>query len=299
MEYLLTIYHSLARETLDCLEVACRLPGHVLTVSEEQISRLVEMGLLEFRGSQGWQANWWGWAVLNWHRQVGEARERNILPPEPRELENGVHPGPSCDEFRPLLFSGVRCWCGRLRSEHGSEAAETAWRYLQYQERNGRLPHLKFRISGRSFRELGRGLPTDIGEMLGLMPVHGVTLHRLFHSLGARIRFQAVQEGMNWLLEEELVYYSEGTRLWYPGWDGLGVINWLQEKKLRRALGKPMSEIRRGENGESVLPSVCLRYRPLLFKESRVCWCGHLGVAHADCVRTSPRSHDSADGKMA
>ncbi len=299
VEILLTIYYSLARETLECLEVACRFPGHVLTVSEEQINRLVEIGLLEFRGAQGWQANWWGWAVLNWHRQVGEARERNVLPPEPRELENGVHPGPPCNEFRPLLFSGVRCWCGRLRSEHGSEAAEMALRYLHYQERNSRLAHLKFRVSGRPFRKLARELPSELAEMMSLVPVYGVRLHRLFHSLGARIRFQAVQEGMNWLLEQDLVYYSEATRLWYLGWDGLGVVNWLKERRLRNTLGKPMSEIYRGENGESVLPSACLRYRPLLFKESRVCWCGHLAVAHADCLSRAARSQDPGDEKKA
>lgn len=284
---LLALYSGLERDALECLELTSRYPGQVLAVPEFQVSRLLDLELLQFRDAQGWQPSWWGWAVLNWHRQLREARDRRLVPSQPRETENGVHPGPACTEFRALLFSGVLCWCGRLRSEHPDLVAETALRFLGHHERNGRLAHLRFRVSGRSFRDLARELPSQVCEMLELVEPSGVTLSELFQLQGGRVRFRTVQETMNFLLERDLVFFSEDNSRWCPSWDGLGVINFLRERLLHNLLGKPMSRVFSGENGESLMASVCARYRPLLSKESRSCWCGHLSGAHT--LETRPR----------
>lgn len=280
MTRLLALYHGLEREALDCLELTCRYPGQVLAVPETPMSRLVDLDLLQFRDAQGWQPSWWGWAVLNWHRQLREARDRRLVPSQPRETENGVHPGPACKEFRPLLFSGVFCWCGRLRGEHCDQAPETALRYLAFQNRNRRLGHLRCRVSGRCFRELAKELPSEVCEMLDLLEPQGATLAQISQLLCGRTRFRAVQETMNFLLERDLVFYLEDGLHWCPSWDGLGVANWLRERVLRNLLGKPMSRVFRGENGETLLPSACGRYRPMLSKASKSCWCGHSSGAH-------------------
>ena len=75
---LMTLYHCLGQDALDCLEITYKYPGQMLLVSEIQVKRLLEMDLVEFRHSQGWRPNWWGLAVLNWHRQRREARDRKI-----------------------------------------------------------------------------------------------------------------------------------------------------------------------------------------------------------------------------
>lgn len=278
---LLALYHGLEREALDCLELTCRYPGQVLAVPESQMSRLQDLDLLQYRGPQGWQPSWWGWAVLNWHRQLCEARDRRLVPSRPREMENGVHPGPACAKFRPLLFSGVLCWCGRLRSEHPDQAPEIALSFLAYQCRKGRLAHPRFRVSGRSFRDLVRELPAEVRESLDLIEPEGATLAQLFQLLCGRLRFLAVQETMSFLQERDLVFYHEEALRWHLSWDGLGVVNWLRERVLRNFLGKPMSRVFCGENGETLQPSACDRFRPLLSKGSKSCWCGHLSVAHA------------------
>lgn len=277
---LLALYHGLEREALDCLELTCRYPGQVLAVPESQMSRLQDLDLLQYRDAQGWQPSWWGWAVLNWHRQLREARDRRLIPSQPREMENGVHPGPVCGEFRPLLFSGVLCWCGRLRGEHRDQAPETALRFLAFQDRNRRLTQLRFRVSGRSFRDLARELPSEVCELLDLLEPEGTTLAQMFQLLCGRMRFRAVQESVTFLLERDLVFSFEDRLRWFPSWDGLGVINFLRERVLRNCLGKPMPRIFCGENGETLQSSACERYRPLLSKESKSCWCGHLSVAH-------------------
>lgn len=105
MNRLLTLYHQLDRDALECLELTWRFQGQVMSVSEFHLNRLLQMELLQFRYSQGWQLNWWGLAVLNWHRQLREAKNRKTLPAKPRGGENGFHLGPPCEKFRVLLFS--------------------------------------------------------------------------------------------------------------------------------------------------------------------------------------------------
>ncbi|ODT74142.1 hypothetical protein ABS71_06010 [bacterium SCN 62-11] len=207
MNRLMTLYHCLGQDALDCLEITYKYPGQMLLVSEIQVKRLLEMDLVEFRHSQGWRPNWWGLAVLNWHRQLREARDRKIaLPPKPGEGENGEHLGPPCENFRELLFSGVYCWCGRLRSDHLDQAPETALRFLGYHERSRTLQPPQTRISGRSFREVVKELPSDLCDMLEPIHPQGATMHQLYHLLGGRIRFLAIQESLNFLLERDLVF---------------------------------------------------------------------------------------------
>lgn len=280
MNRLLDLYHSLNQAALNLLEVTSRYPGQVLVLSEPQVGLLREMDLLEFRDSQGWQPNWWGWAVLNWHRHLREALDRKVTASAPRELENGTCVGPACADFRPLLFSGVSCWCGRLRSAHADQAPEAALRYLGHCTRNQSLSPLKERVSGRSFRDLARELPSDLREMLDLIEPEGLTLSQLYQFSGGRLRFQAIQESVNLLLELDLVYFQEETLCWCPSWDGQGLIHWLRERVLRNFLGKPTLPVYAGENGETVLPAVCDRYRPILSKGSKACRCGHPRGAH-------------------
>lgn len=280
MNRLLTLYHQLDRDALQCLELTWRYQGQVLLISEPHLKRLLEMDLLEFRHSQGWQPNWWGLAVLNWHRQLREAKERKLLPAKPRGEENGFHLGPPCQEFRALLFSGVYCWCGRLRSDHLDQASEKALEFLRYSQRNQNLAHPQARVSGRSFRDLVKKLPADLCEILELLDAQGATMHQLCQLLGGRLRFLAIQESLNLLLDLDLVFIFEDDLLWHLSWDGLGVKNWLHERTLRNSLGKPMLEPQPGENGESILPEPCARYRPILFKISKSCWCGHPRLAH-------------------
>lgn len=280
MNRLMVLYHRLDREALDCLEMTCKYPGQYLLISEAQVGRLVEMELIEFCQARGWQPNWWGWAVLNWHRQLREARDRKILPAKPREGENGAHLGPACGEFRELLYSGIYCWCGRLRSDHLDEAPAIALRFLACYQRSRKLPPPQERISGRSFRDIVGALPSDLCDMLELIHPQGATILQLYHILDGRIRFLAVQESLNFLLERDLVYFLDRDLRWYPSWDGLGVRNWLRERLLRKLLEKPMSEVEPGENGESLRPSACKRYRPLLSKEGKSCWCGHSRQSH-------------------
>ncbi|ODT74149.1 hypothetical protein ABS71_06045 [bacterium SCN 62-11] len=279
MNKLLALYHRLDGNALNCLEMACRYPGQVLILSEEHLRRLHEMELLEFRHSQGWRPNWLGAGVLNWHRQLREAQNRHLVASLPRPGENGSHLGPTCDEFRPLLFSGVYCWCGRLRSEHLDEAPETALRFLRYYQRTRSPNDPQHRISGRSFPDLVHQLPSDLGEVLELIPP-GATMHQLFQLLGGRVRFLAIQESLCLLLDLDLAYPSSDDPLWRLSWDGLGVNNWLKESTMREILDQPMTEAHPGENGESLLPVPCKRYRPLLSKQARPCWCGHSRTAH-------------------
>ncbi|MCW5865761.1 MAG: hypothetical protein KIS61_00730 [Candidatus Eremiobacteraeota bacterium] len=281
MNRLLTLYHQLDRDALECLELTWRFQGQVMSVSEFHLNRLLQMELLQFRYSQGWQLNWWGLAVLNWHRQLREAKNRKTLPAKPRGGENGFHLGPPCEKFRVLLFSGVYCWCGRLRSDHLDQASETAAQLLRYSQRNQKLAHPRSRVSGRSFRELIRELPADLCELLEVLSPQGATMHQLHQLMGGRLRFLAIQESLNLLLDLDLVFILNDDLIWHPSWDGLGVKNWLHERTLRSSLDKPMPELQPGENGETALPSPCARYRPLLHKISKPCWCGHLRQAHS------------------
>lgn len=106
-------------------------------------------------------------------------------------------------------------------------------------------------------------------------------MHQLHQLMGGRLRFLAIQESLNLLLDLDLVFILNDDLIWHPSWDGLGVKNWLHERTLRSSLDKPMPELQPGENGETALPSPCARYRPLLHKISKPCWCGHLRQAHS------------------
>lgn len=198
---------------------------------------------------------------------------------ELREMEKGVHPGPVCVEFRPLLFSGVLCWCGRLRGEHRDQAPETALRLLAFQDRNRRLAHLSSRVSGRSFRDLARELGSV--RAFGFVRARG-------NDPGPEVSAFMRADAISGCAGNHDFFAGAGPGVFFRGQVALvPELGWSGGYQL--SAGKDPAQLSGetdapdflcGENGEGLQPSACHRYRPLLSKENKSCWCGHLSVAH-------------------
>lgn len=274
MDQFLPLYHQLDHDTLSCLESVGLHQGKEIPVSERHLSRLLELHLLEFAYRSGWRPTWLGSGILNWHKQLQEALKRKVRAPKPRLGENGNQPGPPCHDFRELLFSGVYCWCGRLRSDHPGEAAGIAAALLAHHDRNQKLAPFHERITGRCFDQLAVSLPSDLQTFLQLVSPLGSSIHDLHYQLG-QVRFLAVQASLSYLGELDLVYFNPVNLLWYPTWDGVGLKNWLQEQFVREGLKEPMLTVRFGENGQTSMARACNEFRPILSKGGGACWCGH------------------------
>ena len=282
MKQILGLYDQIDPDVLACLESVCLHRGRTFALAERYLSVLLDLELLECAPGQGWRPSWLGRGVVNWHRQRREASLRGLRASQPRPGENGDQPGPVCNEFRELLFSGVYCWCGRPSSEHPHEVVRTASRMLAYYDRNRNLGPLSGRVTGRSLVHLAGRLPGDLRHLLQLIGADGATLAELLHKLNGCFDLLPLQLGLDYLADLDLVYLDEGELVWFPSWDGMGLKIWLQEQFVHMALHEPLPEVRPGENGHTVLPEACDKFRPLLSLGGGSCWCGHAFAAHPE-----------------
>lgn len=282
MKQFLGLYDQLDVDMLACLENICLHPDRSVAVAQRYPGPLLELELLECAPGIGWRPTWLGRGVVNWHRQQREALQRKLRASQPRPGENGDQPGPPCDDFRELLYSGVYCWCGRLSSQHPLEAVRTASRMLVFTDRNRRLGELSGRLSDRSFPQLADRIPSELRHLLQRIGADGVTVTELQHKLSSRVRLPALQLGLNYLADHNVVYLDEEELVWYPSWEGMGLKIWLQEQFVHTALHEALPEVRRKENGHTPLPQACNRFRPLLSLGGGSCWCGHAFTAHTE-----------------
>lgn len=105
-----------------------RLIGHSVETVEAALEQLCSLDLVE-QNRDKWSLSWDGQGLVNWANHLLCGGDPNS---HPAAGENGstVSPGP-CLQFR--LFAGTLdgCWCGRLRSEHASEAVRIAEQYCR------------------------------------------------------------------------------------------------------------------------------------------------------------------------
>lgn len=122
-----------------CLRMVCYSHGQSIQELEQAVQRsplgpylcrLESLGLVERDMGQSWQATWLGRGVNHWSQQLRWTEPGEGLV-EPRPGENGDEVGPPCNEFRHLVTMG-RCWCGRWREDHASEAPKIASEWLAY-----------------------------------------------------------------------------------------------------------------------------------------------------------------------
>jgi len=276
----LSLYHRLEDDALTCLESICLHQGKVVVVSERHLNQLLDLDLIEFVQGYGWKLTWQGSGVANWHKQLREGLARKLPVPRPRPGENGGHLGPPCDDFRELLFSGIYCWCGRLRSEHPGEVIRTAQNLLAHHDRTRRLDPPQHRVTGRAFVQLAAELPSELRQFLQRLSPQGATLAELHQQWQGRLRFPAIEASLTYLAEKDLVYLDETELLWFPSWDGIGLANWLQEQFVHEALKKELPEVLPGENGNASSAETCDNFRPLLSRGGYSCWCGHTFARH-------------------
>lgn len=165
-------------DTLACLQAVCLGHGALPVIEaaaragpmQPHLQRLADLGLVVLQDGQ-WTPTWSGRGVYNWRQQVlwaestGEAQV-----PGPRTEENGDQLVTDCPEYRPIYSCPGRCWCGHFRSEHASEAPETAAKFLAHKREQNRRQALLNRGSGRSILELYGKLYED--QLAALRIVH-------------------------------------------------------------------------------------------------------------------------------
>ena len=130
MNRFVLIHHQLSEDARSCLRAVCcgtSLREMVATLGGPitgHLDQLARLGLVESDLAGSWQSTWLGHGVKNWSQQVRWTDPEDV-PAEPREADNGEDTGPPCNDFRLLITEG-RCWCGRWREDHASEAIEVA-----------------------------------------------------------------------------------------------------------------------------------------------------------------------------
>ena len=127
--WVLQIVHNTRGAQLTEAELAAELAQAKVSGLKRHLKDLKELGLVVCVDSI-WKTTWTGAGVSNWRTQLLSAEEGQTVA-EPREGENGHHPGPECSEFRAALFSPGYCWCCRPRNKHSSEAIKAAERLLK------------------------------------------------------------------------------------------------------------------------------------------------------------------------
>lgn len=127
--WVLQIVHNTRGAQLTEAELAAELAQARVSGLKRHLQDLEELGLVVCVDSI-WKTTWTGAGVSNWRTQLLSAEEGQTVA-EPREGENGHHPGPECSEFRAALFSPGYCWCCRPRNKHSSEAIKAAERLLK------------------------------------------------------------------------------------------------------------------------------------------------------------------------
>lgn len=130
--------------------------------------RLADLGLVALEDGC-WMPTWLGRGVHNWRQQVlwADSTDDTDLP-APRPEENGDQVVPGCNVYRPLYSSPGYCWCGLFRSDHASEAPETAAKFLAHKQEEDRRYLLLTRSTGRPVLELHEQLD---GDQLGRAPL--------------------------------------------------------------------------------------------------------------------------------
>ena len=125
--------------TRECLSVVNNARGLTLREVERKVQagpmephlqHLLSLGLVASDG-QHWTVTWVGRGVYHWHQQLSWAEfSPEEAMPEPRAGENGDDLVPGCNQYRPVFASAGRCWCGKTRRDHASEAPKTAAKML-------------------------------------------------------------------------------------------------------------------------------------------------------------------------
>ncbi|MBQ68682.1 hypothetical protein CL689_01275 [Candidatus Saccharibacteria bacterium] len=127
--WVLQIVHNTRGAGLTEAELVAELDQARVSGVQRHLKNLEDLGLVVCVESI-WKTTWTGAGVSNWRTQLLSAEEGQTVA-EPREGENGHHPGPECNEFRAALFSPGYCWCCRPRNKHSSEAIKAAERLLK------------------------------------------------------------------------------------------------------------------------------------------------------------------------
>ena len=291
------ILQQLHRDTRACLQAVCS--GHRDSIAEIEaaaqagpmqphLQRLVDVGLVVLQ-DLSWKPTWSGHGVHNWNQQILWAESTGDTElPELRPGENGDQVVAGCEKYRPLYCTPGYCWCGMIRSDHASEAPETAAHFLAHTRERNRRDALWNRSSGRPILELYGKLFED--QLVALRQVHqkradGISATELGKALRPRlgqsgqvlsyVDHQVGEKLLERLVELDLVLADEGGTYWYPTFDGAGVANWSDQ-----LLGPaPRPEPRLGENGDWMAPKPCDQYRAF-FNAPGYCWCGHPQSEH-------------------
>lgn len=127
--WVLQIVHNTRGAGLTEPELVAELDQARVSGVQRHLKNLEDLGLVVCVDSI-WKTTWTGAGVSNWRTQLLSAEEGQTVA-EPREGENGHHPGPECSEFRAALFAPGYCWCCRPRNKHSSEAIKAAERLLK------------------------------------------------------------------------------------------------------------------------------------------------------------------------